>query len=103
MENKLQKPEDLRICLNLSVSDYKHLPMCAAVYIIFEPPNDVLYIGRAKRLNLRWRGDAHAWAKPVIRLRVAWFPAKRHELATLEKTLIQAYKPRYNIQHNRRS
>lgn len=100
---RLQKPEDLRICLNLGMSDYKHLPMCSAVYIIFEPPNDVLYIGKARYLNLRWRGtNAHCWAKPVVKLRVAWFPAKWHQLSELEKMLIRAYKPKYNIQHNRR-
>lgn len=100
--DEIKKPDDLRICLNLGVSDFKHLPMCAAIYIIFDPPDEVLYIGKARYLNLRWRGNTHSWCKAVTRLRVAWYPVKQHQLSTLEKALIRAYKPKYNIQHNRR-
>lgn len=76
---------------------HNQLPPIPAVYVVFCPPKEVLYIGRTRNLRQRWR----TWRFSIVKWRVTWFEVPTVEQAAAEKWLIQKFRPSCNIVHNR--
>lgn len=94
--------EDFSVFPHLPAHEFPKFPDIAAIYVAFDPPSDVIYIGRARSLRKRWRGcRTHPWIKLVCKIQVAWFPVDVERQVELEKLLIQHYQPLGNIQYNR--
>ena len=95
--------EDFSIFPHLPAYQHRQFPEIPAIYIAFDPPGDVLYIGRAQSLRKRWRGSyTHPWLKVVCKIQVAWFHVDVEHQPALEKLLIEHYRPLGNICHNRK-
>lgn len=84
----------------------EHLPSSPGVYMFKDTHNDVIYVGKAKRLNLRVRsyfqsgadhsGKTHTMLRKTADLEVIVTDSEAEALI-LENNLIKKYRPRYNI------
>jgi len=66
-------------------------------FLIFE--NEIVYVGKSKRLAHRMEEHVparHGWAK------VFALECEHNEMNDLEKAYIEKFKPRWNVQHNRK-
>jgi hypothetical protein len=93
---------DLDLCLSLPFGPRRaavnHFPSCAAVYLIYWPPDTVLYIGATICLRNRCRQHGSVFAK-IRGIRVAWFPLPRKLHHETERRLIELIKPVLNTQY----
>jgi excinuclease UvrABC nuclease subunit len=93
--------QDFTVFPHLPAYQHRQFPDIAAIYIAFDPPNEVIYIGRTQSLKKRWRGcRTHPWLKAVCKIQVAWFLVEVAQQPALEKLLIEHYRPLGNICHN---
>ncbi len=84
----------------------KHLPANPGVYQFKDAGQEVIYVGKAKRLNLRVRsyfqnganhtGKIRAMVRKITDVEVIVTDSEAEALI-LENTLIKKYRPRYNI------
>jgi len=75
-----------------------------ALYRFFSKSDELLYIGISNCIPRRFdqHGDTKPWYTQVARMTVEHHPNRTKALIA-EKAAIHAEKPKYNIQHNRRS
>lgn len=91
---KLLKIEDFSVCLNLHLKDRLFLPVCPAIYFVYTPPADVIYIGRSDALKYRWsRKRALRYLIFHPDMRIAWFPLPKKFHPKIERELITLYRP----------
>lgn len=78
--------------------------MTTALYRFFDKADQLLYIGISNCIPRRFdqHGDTKPWYIEVARMTVEHHPTRAAALGA-EKVAIQAERPKYNIQHNRRS
>jgi predicted GIY-YIG superfamily endonuclease len=85
---------------SVSLDERRHLPDCAGVYFAIDAQNRILYIGKAKRLVMRWQNH-HRRHKlqemhQISPVRLAWQVWSLADLAEAEKSAIQQFQPLLN-------
>lgn len=73
------------------------LPARSAVYFALSQTNEILYIGKATHLDLRWRN--HHRISDLEHLdcaTIAWLECEKGELKSIEKFMIDKFQPPIN-------
>lgn len=87
---------------SLPLADKKQLPNCAAIYFVLEN-SEVIYIGQASSLVLRWLNH-HKFKALKARgseIKIAWLECSEQALLpSIEFALIKWFKPELNKRHH---
>lgn len=81
----------------LLLSERHRLPRCSAVYFVFLDFNELLYIGKAVNLRLRWKN--HHRLKELNSIKnvlIAWLEVDVFDLGNFEYSFIEEFKPKLN-------
>ena len=96
----LFRPETINIqtleCVSYDARD--SLPPIAAIYFVLSPDGEILYIGKATNLYLRWKSHHRRHVYALIHaVRIAWIPiSNRAKLVEIEQMCIQHFSPVHN-------
>jgi len=88
------RPQELP---SVPFDEVESLPDRSGVYFAISTEGEILYIGRAKSLLLRWRAHHRAGQlKAIGRVRVAWLLCGLNQYRELERQFIDQWQPRLN-------
>lgn len=89
---------DIHSLPSLPIPERYNLPLIGSVYFVLSEGDEVLYIGKTKRLFQRWKAhECCAELDNPKRARIAWLEVEDEiERCSLEKELISKYCPRLN-------
>jgi DNA-binding Xre family transcriptional regulator len=83
---------------SLSIPDREQLPSVSGIYFVL-CGNTVIYVGRARNLQHRWKGAAHHRLSQVSALggaRIAWLMAEESICDSIEQACIAYFAPALN-------
>jgi hypothetical protein len=85
---------------SVPLAERKHLPDCAAIYFVIDANNRVLYVGKAKKLLVRWKNHHRIHKLEEIdrecSVRIAWQAWNEEDLDEAERSSIKRYQPLLN-------
>lgn len=86
--------------LALSNAFRRYLPTSPAVYFVIQDNSEVIYIGQTQNLKHRWNSHHKIVEIKQISgdIRIGWYVVDdKHYLQSLEKSLIDLFKPKLNV------
>jgi excinuclease UvrABC nuclease subunit len=98
---------DISLLPSIAFSELKRLPHIPAIYFCLKASNEIVYIGQTKSLYRRWNKDFHERKRDCLKTGVqlvAWIdnvPVNDFERRSIEKRLIQFYRPTLNYKKQR--
>ncbi|MBR8835188.1 MAG: AAA family ATPase [Stigonema ocellatum SAG 48.90 = DSM 106950] len=85
---------------SVSLNARQYLPACSAIYMVIDSLNQVLYVGKASNLQIRWQRHHRLEQLNDIDkkmfVRIAWLVCEQNQLDKLEVDFIAKYSPLLN-------
>ncbi|MCC0176169.1 GIY-YIG nuclease family protein [Waterburya agarophytonicola K14] len=86
------------------ITDLQSLPKISGIYKVIDADNNVLYIGQAKNIYLRWNNGHHKLGKIIARCGldayIVWVQIPEWLLNRAENAAIAFYQPPLNMKNS---
>lgn len=92
---------DVTTLPSVGVADARLLPECPGIYFVILD-GEVIYVGKSKNLNARWKSHHRLYQARDIGATIAYLSVPEKDLAETEESLIEIFLPRWNL-HGRKS
>lgn len=90
---------DVTVLPSVCLEDRRFLPDISAIYFALSESSEVLYVGKARRLVVRWNGTNHhryIELAEIGNVRIAWIAIDEPHLNYTEATYINQLNPKLN-------